>query len=231
VRVYHLVCANYGLENLTKGRLKVAEFASLNDPFEFLAVDLADRRVRPRFSRLRKKALAGRGLLCFSKSWGSPVLWSHYAERHTGLCLGFDVPDDLGQDVMYLKTRSQLKGLLPAATGGGADLCPLFFLKFEGWKYEDEWRRVVSLDQAIKQDDLCFWSFGKDLQLREVVAGALCRVTRSMLQQSLGNRARNVRLTKARLAFTRFGVVVQRRGFQESRRRRTNSGASAAVSK
>ncbi len=222
MRVYHFVSGDHGLEDLSKGRLKVAEFANLNDPFELLAIDLADRHTRRQFSMIRKKAMSGRGLLCFSKSWNSPVLWSHYAERHKGLCLGFDVPDHLGQDVTYLTRRTQLKGLLPAATEADGGAGPLFFLKFQGWKYEDEWRRVVSLAQAICDGGLHFWPFGNDLRLREVVAGHLCLIPQSTLQRAIGDRGEGVRPVKARLAFTHFGVVVQRRGFKAWRRRRRN---------
>lgn len=34
-----------------------------------------------------------KGLLCFSDNWKSPVMWAHYAAKHHGICLGFDVPD------------------------------------------------------------------------------------------------------------------------------------------
>jgi len=46
-----------------------------------------------------------RGLLRFSRDWHNPVLWSHYASRHTGLCLGFDVPDDCLGPVSYSRKR------------------------------------------------------------------------------------------------------------------------------
>ncbi len=213
VRVYHLLCARYGLQNLAKGRLKVAEFQNLNDPFELLSLWLADRDRRRRFLATRKKAMAQWGLLCFSKTWTNPVLWSHYAERHTGLCLGFDVPDNLGQDVTYLKKRADLDSFLPSASTGASQPGQIFFLKFQGWEYENEWRRVVRLDHAIRQDGLHFWPFGTDLQLREVIAGPLCPVSETKLRKALGARAQAVTLIKARLAFKHFGVVMQRRGF------------------
>jgi hypothetical protein len=89
----------------------------------------------------------------------------------------------------------------------------LFHAKFEHWKYEDEFRRVVQLKEAIKQDGHYFWRFGGDLELKEVVAGARCSVEKSELERSLGDEAQGVRLTKGRLAFRRFEVVTQQRGF------------------
>jgi hypothetical protein len=167
VRVYHFLCAKYGLENMARGRLRVAAFPDLNDPFELLSVQLADRHDRRSFLATRRKAIAKWGLLCFSKTWTNPVLWSHYAERHMGLCLGFDVPDNLGQDVTYLKRRADLDSFLPSATKALSRPGRIFFVKFKGWEYEKEWRRVVRLDEALQQDGLHFWPFGADLQLRE----------------------------------------------------------------
>src|SRR4051812_20082149 len=46
-----------------------------------------------------------RGLVCFSRNWIDPVLWSHYAQRHRGLCLGFDVKRDEIELVDYFDDR------------------------------------------------------------------------------------------------------------------------------
>ena len=40
-------------------------------------------------------------LCSFSEINNSLLMWSHYAERHQGICLGFDVPDECSQ-VEYL---------------------------------------------------------------------------------------------------------------------------------
>jgi len=46
MRLFYFVPANYGIENLIKRRLKLARLNDLNDPFEFLCVDMSDRKVR-----------------------------------------------------------------------------------------------------------------------------------------------------------------------------------------
>jgi hypothetical protein len=35
------------------------------------------------------------GVLCLGASWSSPVMWAHCADKHFGVALGFDVPDQL----------------------------------------------------------------------------------------------------------------------------------------
>lgn len=229
VRVYHLLSAKHGLDDLKQRRLKVAEFRDLNDPFELLSVELSDRAARRRFAAWREKALAEYGVLCFSTSWKSPVLWSHYADRHKGLCLGFHVPDSLFLPVTYLTTRSSFSDLLPPARGSGSRPGALFYTKFEHWQYEDEVRRVVRLNEAVRQDGLYFWPFGPDLDLMEIVAGPRCSVAKSQLQHSLGEHDRGVTLTKARLAFRSFEVVTQQRGFTIPRHRRTSHSSGPTL--
>ena len=36
-------------------------------------------------------------------------MWGHYGERHTGICLGFDVPDEMLADVIYAKKLLKLE--------------------------------------------------------------------------------------------------------------------------
>jgi hypothetical protein len=131
------------------------------------------------------------------------------------------VPDSLLSHVTYLKTRTPFGDLLRAASGTSSQPGALFRTKFEHWQYEDEVRRVVRLDEAVRQCGQYFWPFGQDLELIEVVAGPRCSVESSQLQHSLDEHDRDITLTKARLAFRSFEVVTQQRGFANPRYRRT----------
>ena len=106
MRVYHFINEEYGLEDLRERRLKIARIAELNDPFEFAAVDLSNAWLRQGWEPM-KQAMADRyGILCFSRTWDSPVLWAHYADNHRGFCLGFDVPDnEYLMKVEYIEKR------------------------------------------------------------------------------------------------------------------------------
>jgi hypothetical protein len=39
VQVFHFVNAEYGLDDIERRRLKVAQISGLNDPFEFMAFE------------------------------------------------------------------------------------------------------------------------------------------------------------------------------------------------
>ena len=59
----------------------------------------------------------------------NPLLWSHYADKHRGICLGFDMDDRILWQVKYVKERSPLKLPLSKET---AD--QLLWTKYWDWK-------------------------------------------------------------------------------------------------
>ena len=107
MRVYHFINAQYGLADLQEKRLKISRINDLNDPFEFTGADLSNLEFREAMGGLKDYLNEKWGLLCFSKSWDNPVQWTHYTDKHKGLCLGFDVPhpDWLLAEVNYEDER------------------------------------------------------------------------------------------------------------------------------
>jgi hypothetical protein len=91
VRLYRLCKHGHGLSNIQNRRLKVTRISEANDPFELMALNFRDGRVRTAVTEYRTALDNAHGLLCFSEDWTSPLLWSNYAESLRGMCLGFDV--------------------------------------------------------------------------------------------------------------------------------------------
>ena len=209
-RVYYLTSEKYALCDLKHRHIKVARFNDLNDPFELIDVELSEPDVRERFRRWKREVNAECGLMCFSATWGNPVLWSHYADKHKGMCLGFDVPESELHEVEYLDRRRRLTDLVSKTAQSG----PLLCTKFRDWEYEDEYRRIINLAEARKHKDLHFWPFGPELVLREVITGARCKVTGKILNEAFADELKAVKLTRARLAFRRFQVVPNRQGWK-----------------
>src|SRR5688500_15130857 len=108
MRVYHFLNRQFGLQDLKLRQLKIATLDDINDPFELLAVYSRDADERRAFRDFKRDWGKRFGMLCFSKTWKNPVQWSHYAEKHRGMCLGFDVPDSLLTEVSYSVRRLTL---------------------------------------------------------------------------------------------------------------------------
>lgn len=214
MRVYHFLNDVYGPDAIRRRRLKIARINELNDPFEFLAVESGVPEVRRAFQKVKDQQHQGTGILCFARSWRNPVMWSHYANRHKGLCLGFDVPDELLTEVEYRSKRT--KPNLPLLVAGGeaaaSHMQKLLTTKFSHWRYERESRVFVRLDPTTEDENsLYFYDFSDQMKLSEVIVGINCTVSRTELSNALGDLATSIKCKKARLAFKTFGVVTQRR--------------------
>src|SRR5580700_7739727 len=146
------------------------------------------------------------GVLCFCKGWRNTLLWSHYADRHRGMCLGFDVEDNAAKPVQYVEDRPSI----PYPFSG--ELRPisdqLLSTKYIDWKYEDELRIWIGLKERDPATQLYFCDFEENLRLKEVIAGPSCEVTLQRIHQALGDM-RDVAIIKARLAFKTFQVVAR----------------------
>lgn len=91
IRVYHVMPAEFAISNIAFKRMKVARVKDLNDPFEFLGLNLRQKQIRTIVEASKENLQRDTGLLCFSADWTSPALWSHYGANQTGICLGFDL--------------------------------------------------------------------------------------------------------------------------------------------
>ena len=77
-------------------------------------------RLRGRCFRAFKKEMEqSYGILCFCRTKRNPVLWSHYADKHKGMCLGFDVRDDSLNAVKYVSRRLVFKSTKDMTEGKG----------------------------------------------------------------------------------------------------------------
>lgn len=212
MRLYHFTSAVHGIDNIIKKRLKISLISELNDPFEHMPFALHDKNVRDAIIFVKQNMAKTAGLLCFSRNWSNPVQWGHYADRHKGVCLGFDVPDKYLFKVKYRSTRIEFD---PAWVEKENSVPPeileaMFCTKFSHWKYEQEVRMMVDYDATKKDKGLYFESFGDDIVLREVIVGANSSISRFQLELALKSYTYPVELAKARLAFKTFRIVRQR---------------------
>jgi hypothetical protein len=84
--------------------------------------------------------------------------------------------------------------------------------KYSHWRYEEEFRYFVSLDEAIKEGNLHFCPFGDTLKLVEVILGHQCEMSLDAVRTlTRGHYHHAVTTFKARLAFKSFDVVPDER--------------------
>ncbi len=178
-RLYHFTSANYALDDL-------------NDPFEFKSFNLCNPLRAQAFDGTNKREgfkaeMARRyGVLCFSEDKTDVLQWAHYADRHKGICLGFDVSGSEGKfgRVQYVEERFPFP-----EPPDQAFMWKLLSTKSAAWKYENEWRMFLRLEEGIWNESagrvLYFAASGSELVLREVILGATNKNTLSEVHDAI----------------------------------------------
>ena len=209
-RVYYFTPPDHALDNLREERLKVSRFSECNDAFELAALNLKDEKLRRRFRGWLGQTDKRFGLLCFCRGWKSPVLWSHYAKNHSGVCYGFDVDPKNFVDVRYVSER-----LYPNLSHenffkhvGPEQMSDLFATKFIHWSYEEEVRLLIPIPEEAPKGELMFYPFSDEMQLKQVIVGHRSNIKIPEAKAIVADK--RVEVFKARLAFQRFEVIEQR---------------------
>jgi len=212
-RLYHFTAAKYAFNNLRNRRLKIAQLDDLNDPFELKSVNLCNPVHAQAFDGIDKfefegfKAGMARrfGVLCFSEDKADVLQWAHYADRHKGICLGFDVSGSEGKfgRVQYAAERFPFPEQLDAAF-----MWKLLSTKSEQWKCEKEWRVFLELKEGIWNQCagrvLYFADFGSELVLREVILGAANKNAASKVDAAIQGYPGTVRVARMHLSCGTF---------------------------
>ena len=202
---YYFTQAKWAYKDLLDKRIKVSRFLDLNDPFELLAVHQGREGCRKQFAQLARKVHDEEGVICFSKSWRNPLMWSHYADRHRGVCLAFEATN-----LRQINYRPDRLWRGPDSLQG-QDLTQLLLTtKFSQWQYEQEVRMLLPLSRMVEEKGLYFKPFEADLKLTKVIVGPRCCICWKEPLASVAGAFRGAELIKARLSFRQFRVCCQR---------------------
>lgn len=207
MRAYYMTSFDVASKHiLPEQRIKVSRFPDLNDPFELAPHDFGDKMARLKLRAYMEEASKRFGLICFSDNWKSPVMWAHYANKHKGVCLGFDIHKDYLAPVQYVEAR-----ILHRLDKEALLISPHQFIdqmlyhKAREWSYEQEMRAIVLLDGP--QYPMYHITFGLHLQLREVIIGCRNPLSPRDLEPLILPQETSVQIVKARPAFKRFEMT------------------------
>lgn len=213
IRLYHFINLENGIENLKNKRLRVSANCELNDPFEFNNIDIYkskndDIELRCKFLKtlidIHLRPIFG--IICFSKDWHNSTMWSHYADKHKGLCLGFDIDEDLALRVNYTSRRIPLDKNDTIKSV----IHKMITHKYSNWSYEKEYRCVAyySAEHMIKY--IQFSKFNEKVKLKEVFIGSKCELEVEDFKKLVGNPLNGIDIFKTRLSDRTFNVIKNR---------------------
>jgi hypothetical protein len=148
------MCAQYALDYLRTGKLKVSTLYDVNDPNEWI----------PYFSSNEGfDYLADKGkLLAFKNQWSSKygfvslsaqmdssVMWGHYGDKFKGMLLEFSVKDtNKVFPVRYQSTRYFLDRHERDRSVTQEQMMEFLAQKSHEWSYEADWRFLVQLSDC-----------------------------------------------------------------------------------
>ena len=138
----------YNISNLKNNELYLSNPNIFNDPFDSYFNLYIDENDKGDFLTYFRNDLR---IACLSEVPNSLLMWSHYADKHTGFCIEYDFShiDEIINNimpVMYSSTLPDLSNIKP-----NIYFLQLFtILKAEVWNYELEWRFILELTSNIK---------------------------------------------------------------------------------
>jgi hypothetical protein len=151
------------------------------------------------------------GVFSFAGDPRSVLMWSHYGDNHTGICLQFEVSRDpttmLGAvPVQYVKDYP----IYNWVKEGGDQLVESLTHKFEAWKYEGEWRIVwpggAHAYVPFKPAALVGLIFG--CRIGDEAASAV----QSLLEERRARGLPDIRIYRAEKHRSQYSLVIRREG-------------------
>ena len=142
-----------------------------------------------RLETLMAERIAENGVFCAAERPDNILMWSHYAESFTGVCLEIDTEEfEYLGEVNYCTERPVIN-LLPFGDSDEAQIDKALFSKFIVWNYEKEWRAMSRKGvDKLSEYGLTRLIFGQNC----------CQPTREILTSFVKNSGKPIRLAEVR---------------------------------
>ncbi|AYN04786.1 DUF2971 domain-containing protein [Flavobacterium sp. 140616W15] len=107
-------------------------------------------------NKVAKRVAHQKGIACFMSNCDNLLMWAHYADSHKGICLKFDILEDVefftpAKRVIYANEYPQYNYLQDK----NDFVNQMFFTKSDEWKYEGEIRVLKSKKDNYKFNKIC----------------------------------------------------------------------------
>jgi hypothetical protein len=158
------------------------------------------------------------GMISFSSQISDPVLWSHYADSHRGIAIGFEVPNTSPQiqQVKYSNDRPaidfeeaeklRINGL-PTDEFVMKIITEGFSQKAKSWEYEQEYRKFVYLNRCKMVGS---HYFEEKISPSYVVLGFRCTITEEDIKRLFAKMSLPIgrKVVRARFDNKRYTLLV-----------------------
>ncbi|AOS83141.1 hypothetical protein BIU88_02660 [Chlorobaculum limnaeum] len=146
------------------------------------------------------------GLLCLSAKRDNILMWSHYADNHRGVVIGFDSKKLFRHGyfkVRYSEERCFYNVKDERDING---LMELFATKARMWEYEDEYRALINFHDCIKSSaGIYLYGFNREA-IKELIFGIRILESEKVDILRLISDCRNVSVMQANLHDKMFKI-------------------------
>ena len=192
--------------------LKLSCFGEFNDPFEMVignylaSIPQEEAEEITSYSNNLKDAAsyidaywdaqcgvrASTGVVCFTTKYDNLLMWAHYANNHSGICIEFDssaehfngkFKDNRYENIGILKkVNYQLERPTYIEPQEIENNTSSWFIKSHEWEYEEEQRILISLDMAKQNDSKSMYFFELDPSvIKSIILG--CQMDNSKKEE------------------------------------------------
>jgi len=214
IKLYKYLPARYAVACVESRQIRVSTFDTLNDPYEITPCFLfgtGELRVDEELFVKSWKNLFVKnyGMISMSTVLKDPVLWAHYADSHQGIVLEFDcfLSDNL-VEVKYNNARPVIDLQKWDHHNHTEIMKDVLRIKWESWRYENEYRSYVELEKCVTRNMLYFWPI-PDRFLTRIILGNRCTLSAEYMSRALKqNKFTETEIVSAKLSNTTYEIEV-----------------------
>jgi len=149
---------------------------------------------------------------CLTTKPDSILMWSHYADRHRGICLEFDTANTVFSTALKVEYLDAYRPLDLSDNSAATTLLPLI-TKSAPWRYEDEYRLIAEEKSAASGHDALiaengFLAFPRDALKSVIVGCAVSDAAREELRRIVDRSGHTLALKMARRIPNRYALTI-----------------------
>lgn len=230
--------ANYFIENkninnmnqtkniIVNDQLFFSHRNGLNDPYEirFVTVNPDDNSIlnpavydgpERQFEEWYKQYFGNIGILSLSAQNDNMIMFSHYANKHKGICLQFDTTkDEIFTNASPVNYRNSIpyinyKDYWDFVSNRDKDYSKfdvIFFTKHKDWIYEEEWRILHQLE-ANKKEYL--YKFNSEALTGIIFGLDTEHDVKEEIRNLISSKRHEIKLFEAKLKKDSYGLIIK----------------------
>ncbi|MDD2356451.1 MAG: DUF2971 domain-containing protein [Thiovulaceae bacterium] len=212
--------ANYTKDSFDNGYMWASHPSAFNDPYDCALHKIpnlpSDKKTKKYIEV--EQFIDKKAVICFCENNDNMLMWSHYADYHKGICIGYDssifqkafTGDEFNlQRYQNISYTHSVNINIDEFDGQQlwCEINKLMSTKSIDWAYEKEWRVILEYDEAIdKTEKGRKLNIDLDSIIKEIIFGVHCE---QETKDYFFEKFKDKRFFEARLQNGGFGLDIK----------------------